>query len=139
MSILRARMEGGRFAAGFVREADTIRKDPGQCVQESIAAVFTAFREAGTARQGGVLLRDREFSLPVGVSLITPAVSSCGGRPPVAEPCGFSRTRPGRRLCLRAASRARGRRRDTPLLAVEEQWEVLLPERHEGYVDWRMA
>ena len=31
----------------------------------------------------------------------------------------------------------RGRRRDTPLLAVEEQWEVLLPERHEGYVEWQ--
>ena len=31
----------------------------------------------------------------------------------------------------------RGRRRDTPLRPVEEQWDILLPERHEGYVSWQ--
>ena len=71
LSILRARMEGGRrnkalrgvlywrVAAGFVRKGDTLRKDPGQRVQASIAAVFTTFREAGTARQAAARLRDR--------------------------------------------------------------------------------
>ena len=144
LSVLRARMEGGRrnralrgalywrVAAGFVREGDTIRKDPDQRVQASVAAVFAAFREAGTARQAAARLRDRDIGLPVrdhssGEVLWRPA--SCSrtlripGNPAMGGACAYG---------LR-----RGRRRDTPPLPVEERWEVLLPERHEGYAGWQ--
>ena len=144
LSILRARMEGGRrnkalrgalywrVAAGFVREGDTIRKDPDQRVQASIAAVFSAFREAGTARQAAVVLRDRDISLPVrdhsSGALLWRAASYGRTLRILKNPAMGGAYAYGLR---------RGRRRDTPLLAVEEQWEVLLPERHEGYVEWQ--
>ena len=144
LSVLRARMEGGRrnkalrgalywrVAAGFVREGDTIRKDPDQRVQASIAAVFSAFREAGTARQAAVVLRDRDISLPVrdhsSGALLWRAASYGRTLRILKNPAMGGAYAYGLR---------RGRRRDTPLLAVEEQWEVLLPERHEGYVEWQ--
>ena len=144
LSVLRARMEGGRrnkalrgalywrVAAGFVREGDTIRKDPDQRVQASIAAVFTAFREAGTARQAAVVLRDRDINLPVrdhsSGALLWRAASYSRTLRILKNPAMGGAYAYGLR---------RGRRRDTPLLAVEEQWEVLLPERHEGYVEWQ--
>ena len=53
------------MSAGFLLEGDTLRKDPDQRVQASIAAVFSAFREAGRARQAAVLLGDRDISVPV--------------------------------------------------------------------------
>ncbi len=77
LSVLRARMEGGRrnkalrgalywrVAAGFVRSGETVRKDPDQRVQGAIEAVFGTFREAGTARQAAALLRERGIELPV--------------------------------------------------------------------------
>ncbi len=77
LSVLRARMEGGRrnkalrgalywrVAAGLVRSGETIRKDPDQRVQGALLAVFRTFREAGTARQAAALLRDRDIELPV--------------------------------------------------------------------------
>ena len=77
LSVQRARMEGGRqnkalrgalywrVAAGFVRSGETIRKNPDQRVQGAMLEVFRTFREAGTARQCGAVLRDRGMELPV--------------------------------------------------------------------------
>ena len=144
LSILRARMEGGRrnkalrgalywrVAAGFVREGDTIRKDPDQHLQTAILEVFRIFRETGTARQAAARLRDMDVELPVrnhssGMIEWQPAsyerVLRILGNPAMggAYAYGFRRGRP----------------RDAPLRPVEEQWDVLLPERHEGYVSWQ--
>ena len=121
VSILRARMDGGRrnkalrgalywrVAAGFVREGDTIRKDPDQRVQASIAAVFSAFREAGTARQAAVVLRDRDISVPV-------RDHSSGAL--LWRPASYSRTLRILKNPAMGGAYAyglrRGRRRDTP-------------------------
>ncbi len=144
LSILRARMEGGRrnkalrgalywrVAAGFVREGDRIRKNPDQRVQAAILEVFRMFREAGSGRQTAARLRDMDMELPVrnhssGTIEWQPAsyerVLRILGNPAMggAYAYGFRRGRP----------------RDTQLRPVEEQWDVLLPERHEGYVSWQ--
>ena len=144
LSVHRARMEGGRrnkalrgalywrVAAAFERSGETIRKHPDQRVQGAILAVFAAFREAGTARQAAMLLRERDIELPVrdhsaGVILWRPA----------------SYARVLRVLKNPAMGGAyayrflRGRDRSTPLRPVEEQWEILQPEHHEGYLGWR--
>ena len=144
LSVLRARMEGGRrnkalrgalywrVAGGFVREGDGIRKDPDQRVQASIIAVFRAFREAGTARQAAALLRDREISLPL-------RDHSSGALE--WRPASYDRTLRVLKNPAMGGAYAyglrRGRGHGAPLLAVHEQWEVLLPERHEGYVAWQ--
>ena len=143
LSVLRARMEGGRrnkalrgalywrVAAGFVRSGETVRKDPDQRVQGAIEAVFGTFREAGTARQAAALLRDREIELPVrdhseGVIRWQPA--------------SYHRTLRILKNPAMGGAYAyrflRGRERSTPLRPVEEQWEILQPGHHEGYVSW---
>ena len=69
LSVLRARMEGGRRskaqrgelyaspAVGFVREGNSVRKDPDLRVQGAIEAVFARFREGGSGLQATHLLR----------------------------------------------------------------------------------
>ena len=143
LSVLRSRMEGGRrnkalrgalysrVAAGFVRSGETIRKDPDQRVQGAIEAVFETFREAGTARQAAAVLRERGIELPVrdhseGVIRWQPA--------------SYHRTLRVLKNPAMGGAYAyhflRGRDRSTPLRPVEEQWEILQPEHHEGYVSW---
>ena len=84
LSVLRARMESGhrnkalrgalywRVGAGFVREGDTIRKDPDQRVQASIAAVFSAFRE--------VVRLFLEMATPAGAEAAVRAATDVAGR-----------------------------------------------------------
>lgn len=121
-----------RVAAAFVREGDTIRKHPDQRVQGAIEEVFRTFREAGTARRAAALLRAREVELPV-------RDHSEG----VVRWCPAAYHRVLRVLKNPAMGGAyayhflRGRKRSEPLRPVEEQWEVLQPEHHEGYLSWQ--
>jgi DNA invertase Pin-like site-specific DNA recombinase/predicted DNA-binding transcriptional regulator AlpA len=144
LSVLRARMAGGRrnkalrgalywrVAAGFVRSGESIRKDPDQRVQSAVLAVFAAFRETGTARQAAALLRERGIELPV---------RDHSEEVLLWKPAEYSRTL--RILQNPAMGGAyaynfrRGRDRSTPLRAVEERWEILQPEHHEGCLGWQ--
>ena len=144
LSILRARMEGGRrnkalrgalywrVAAGFVREGDTLRKDPDQRVQTAILEVFRMFRESGTARQAAARLRDKDVELP----MRNHSSGTIEWRPASYERVLRILRNPAMGGAYAYGFR-RGRPRDTPLRPVEEQWDVLLPERHEGYVEWQ--
>ena len=144
LSILRARMEGGRrnkalrgalywrVAAGFVREGDTIRKDPDQRVQTAILEVFRIFRETGTARQAAARLRDMDVELPVR----NHSSGTIEWRPASYQRVLRTLQNPAMGGAYAYGFR-RGRPRDAPLRPVEEQWDVLLPERHEGYVNWQ--
>ncbi len=144
LSVQRARMEGGRrnkalrgalywrVAAAFERSGETIRKHPDQRVQGAIEAVFAAFHEAGTARQAAVLLREREIELPVrnhstGEILWRPATYDRVLRVLKNPAMGGAY----------AYHFLRGRERSTPLRPVEEQWEILQPGHHEGYLSWQ--
>ena len=144
LSVHRARMEGGRrnkalrgalywrVAAAFERSGETIRKNPDQRVQGAILTVFETFREAGTARRAAMLLRERGVELPVrdhstGVILWRPAsyhrVLNVLKNPAMGGAYAYNLLR--------------GRDRSTPLRPVEERWEILQPEHHEGYLSWQ--
>ena len=144
MSVLRARMEGGRrskaqrgelYASppiGFVREGNLLRKDPDVRVQTAIETVFARFREGGSGLQAARLLRAEGVRLP--------------SRPRNAQAVTWKDTTYSRVMeILRNPAMGgayaygkgrRGYRDDGALLAPQERWRVLKPDHHEGYVPW---
>ena len=139
LSLIRARMEGGkrnkalrgelysRVPIGFVREGSTLRKDPDTRVQAAIATVFARFRQAGSARQATILLCEAGEDIP-------------NRRQPGApvEWCPASYGRVSRILTspTMGGAYAYGLRRGAPLRPVSERWDILVSEKHEGYVSW---
>ena len=144
LSVLRARMEGGRrskaqrcelyasVACGFVREGNGIRKDPDLRVQAAIEAVFARFREGGSGLQATHLLREAGVRLP----------SRPHGADAVAwRDATYSRVKDILKNPAMGGAYAYGKARfgyrdDGTLLPPEERWRVLKPGRHEGYVSW---
>ena len=143
LSVLRARMEGGRrnkalrgelwsrVAIGFVRDRCGIRKNPDERVQTAILSVFARFREAGTARQATRLLREAGEQIPV---------RSQPDAVVTWEDASYERVLRIVKNPAMGGAYAYGLRRGIghgmPLRPVSERWEILQPGRHEGYVSW---
>ena len=144
LSVLRARMEGGRRSKaqrgelyssppiGFVREGNGIRKDPNLRVQAAVEAVFARFREGGSALQATHLLREAGVQLPS---------RPHGADVAVWRDATYSRVKDILRNPAMGGAYAHGKARfayrdDGTLLSPEERWRVLKPGRHEGYVSW---
>ena len=144
LSVLRARMEGGRrskaqrgelyasVACGFVREGDGIRKDPDLRVQAAVEAVFARFREGGSGLQATHLLREAGVRLPS---------RPHGADAVVWRDASYSRVMEILRNPAMGGAYAYGKARSAyrdegTLLPPEERWRVLKPGRHEGYVSW---
>ena len=144
LSVLRARMEGGRrskaqrgelyasVACGLVREGNGIRKDPDLRVQAAIEAVFARFREGGSALQATHLLREAGVQLPSrphGADAVVwrdatySRVKDILGNPAMGGAYAYGKARSAYRD-------------DGTLLSPEERWRVLKVDRHEGYVSW---
>jgi DNA invertase Pin-like site-specific DNA recombinase len=130
------------LAIGYVRgEGDRIEKDPDLRIREAIGAVFAKFAELRSVRQ--VLLWFRQEALP-----LPAAVYGAGGRtvlwkapiyntllhiltnPVYAGAYAFGRTESRVRIEGGRKRVIRGHRRE------REQWQVLITEHHEGYIDW---
>ena len=147
---LRARLLGGArnkarrgelelaLPTGLVRREDgRVALDPDQSVTSALGALFATFRKTGsagaTARRllaDGVRLPRRLRSGPDKGALtwVAPTRQRVGAilaNPRYAGAYAYGRTR---------ATRQGGRptRRRLPL----EQWQVLLPDAHPGYIDW---
>jgi DNA invertase Pin-like site-specific DNA recombinase len=127
---------------GYVRiRHDRIAMNPDLRVRETIALVFRKFAEFQSVRQVHLWLRQEQirmpaieiseegqrvvWKLPVYSSVLRPLTN-----PIYAGAYAFGRT------CSRVTVEAgrkrirRGHRRD------RSEWEVLIPEHHEGYVSW---
>ena len=125
---------------GFVHdEADQVVLDPDESVREAIATVFRRFDHLGSARQvmlsllGDNLLVPRR---PTGARRTSwapasyPAIHDFLTNPAYAGAFVFGRTRTDKRLDEhgRIVSRTR--------MVPREEWEVLIPDHHPGYVTW---
>ena len=135
----RGELYQGPVAAGYVLDGAQLRKDPDEHVQEAIGQVFAKFRELGTARQVARALRAEGVKLPSrhlderGLEWHRATYSRVWNvlrNPVMGGAYAWGRTRTSMQLDER--DQARKSRRKVPL----EDWQVLLPEHHEGYVEW---
>lgn len=132
-----------RVAAGYVRIGnDRIEKDPDQRVQHALGLVFAKFSELQSVRQVHVWLRDEGIALPAASHS---AAQGCGvvwklplyntvhnilTNPVFAGAYAFGRTTSKVSVENGRKHIRRGLRR--PLA----DWDVLLKDRHEGYIPW---
>ena len=124
---------------GYVLDGKELRKDPDGHVQEAIALVFAKFRELGTARQVAKALRAEGVKLPSrhrdkrGLEWREATYSRVWNvlrHPAMGGAYAWGRTHTSMRLDER--DQARKSQRKVPM----EDWQVLLTDRHEGYVEW---
>jgi DNA invertase Pin-like site-specific DNA recombinase len=160
LHVLRARLEGGirnKAARGELRrglpvgliwgEADgEIRFHPDEAVTGVLAAVFGQFAACGSARATWLWLRAEGLRWPLqkvaytrrgsGIPEITwveptyHAVHTTLTHPAYAGAYVYGRTRKERYLDPGGALRQRSRR------LPRDQWEVLIPGHHPGFIDW---
>jgi excisionase family DNA binding protein len=110
-----------------------------EAVREAIATVFRRFDELGSARQVLLSLRADGLLLPrrpagagrIGWAAATyPAVHDLLSNPAYAGAFVFGRTRTEKRLD------AAGRLLVHTRLLPREQWAVLIPDHHPGFISW---
>ena len=160
LHVLRARLEGGiknKAARGELRrslpvgliwgETDgEIRLHPDEAVTGVIAAVFGRFAVSGSVRATWLWLRTEGLRWPLqkaaytrrgnGLPEITwveptyHAVHTTLTHPAYAGAYVYGRTRKERYLGPGGALRQRSRR------LPRDQWEVLIPDHHPGFIDW---
>lgn len=129
-------------AVGYVRgSGDRIEQDPDLRIREAIALVFHKFRDLHSVRQVLLWLRQESIALPSadygpqGRSIvwrlpIYNTVLHVLSNPVYAGAYAFGRTETrvriedGRKHLVHGVRRAR------------EQWQVLITEHHQGYIDW---
>jgi DNA invertase Pin-like site-specific DNA recombinase len=125
---------------GFVYdEEDQVVLDPDESVREAIATVFRRFDEVGSARQVMLsLLGDNVLvpRRPTGARRTSwaaasyPAIHDFLTNPVYAGAFVFGRTRTDKRLDDHGRIVTRTR------LLPRDEWEVLIPDHHNGYVTW---
>jgi DNA invertase Pin-like site-specific DNA recombinase len=158
LHVLRARLEGGiknKAARGELRrglpvglmwgEADgEIRFHPDEAVTGVLAAVFEQFAVSGSVRATWLWLRGQGLRWPLQqavylhgkpgeITWVEPtyhAVHTTLTHPAYAGAYVYGRTRDEH--CLGADGALRKRRRKLP----RDQWEVLIPDHHPGFIDW---
>jgi DNA invertase Pin-like site-specific DNA recombinase len=122
-------------------EGDRIEKDPDRRVREAISLIFRKFAELQTVRQVLVWIRQEQILLPVLQQ--GPGKQPILWKMPVYHTLHHILTNP-----VYAGAYAFGRRGTTVALAEgrkrmirtfhrrSDAWEVLIRDRHEGYISW---
>ena len=149
--LIRERLQGGirnkasrgelyhHIPVGYVRDGSSLRKDPDRQVQNAVEMVFCRFREHGSARQTIQALRDAGVRLPSRrrhsdrVEWVEPTyerVRSILSNPAMGGAYAYGRQRTERIVDDDDQVRRIIRR------VAREDWQVLLEDRHEGYVSW---
>jgi DNA invertase Pin-like site-specific DNA recombinase len=153
LHVLRARLDGGirnKAERGELRrglpvgliwgdEPGEVRKHPDEAVTGVIAAIFAKFASCGSVRATWLWLRGQGLSFPLQRSghaeldWVTPtytAVHHVLTNPAYAGAYAYGKTRQERRVDETGTVHQRRRR-----LAAGD-WEVLIPDHHEGFIDW---
>jgi DNA invertase Pin-like site-specific DNA recombinase len=127
---------------GFVRTRDNrCEMDPDRRIQEMIRLVFRKFEEMGSIRQVLLWFRSEGVELPAveygpfgrGVIWKLPVYNTIHKvltNPMYAGAYAFGRTKTRTEVQDGRAVRRRGGR------LPQEEWKVLIPHHHEGYVSW---
>jgi hypothetical protein len=126
---------------GFVwGDADgEVRFHPDEAVTSAIRAVFTRFAELGSVRQVWLWFRSERLSFPLqthgveGIRWVAPtytAIHHMLTNPVYAGAYVYGRTRRERYVATDGTIQQRIRR------LPRAEWGVLLPNHHEGFIDW---
>ena len=129
-------------AIGFIRgDGDRIEKDPDLRIREAIAAVFTKFAQLHSVRQVMLWFRQEAMVLPAAVygplgrrvqwkAPVYNTILKVLTNPVYAGAYAFGRTQTrvriedGRKRVIRGHAKPR------------ENWQVLITQHHESYIDW---
>ena len=153
LHVLRARLDGGirnKAARGELRrglpvgfvwgEADgEVLFHPDESVRAAVRAVFERFQEFGSARRVWLWFRSEGLDFPLQVHGSAPirwvaptytAIYNALRNPVYAGAYAYGKSR--REQTVDEHGNSRKRIRYLP----REQWAVLLPAHHEGYIDW---
>jgi DNA invertase Pin-like site-specific DNA recombinase len=154
LHVIRARLQGGvrnKAARGELRrglpiglvwgEADgEIFLDPDEAIRNAIHFVFAKFAELGSVRQVWLWLLSEETSFPhrphySGAEVMWDPPTYCAVHnlltsPMYAGAYSYGRTRQHR--FVDESGRVRQVTRKLP----RSEWAVLIPDHHEGYIDW---
>ena len=154
LHILRARLNGGirnKAARGELRrglpvgfvwgEADgEVRFHPDEAVRTTVAAVFAHFAQTGSARRVWLRFRSEGLTVPLQmhqkgeirwVEASYTAIHHVLSNPVYAGAYAYGKTR--RETMLDASGARKNRVRHLP----QSEWQVLIKEHHEGFIDWR--
>jgi DNA invertase Pin-like site-specific DNA recombinase len=152
--VLRARLNGGirnKAARGELRrglpvgfvwgEADgEVDFHPDEAVRTTIASVFARFAETGSARRVWLWFRSEGLRFPLRmhqrceirwVEASYTAIHHVLSNPVYAGAYAYGKTR--RETTLDASGARKKRVRHLP----QSEWQVLIKEHHEGFIDWR--
>ena len=153
LHILRARLDGGirnKAARGELRrglpvglvwgeEDGEVRFHPDEAVTSAIGTVFERFEEFGSVRRVWLWFRSEGLAFPLqsiqlrDIQWVAPtyhAIHSVLTSPVYAGAYVYGKTRHER--YVDEQGRVRKRVRKLP----RSEWGVLIPEHHEGYIDW---
>jgi len=154
LHILRARLNGGirnKAARGELRRGlpvglvwgstdGEVRLHPDEAVQTAIASIFSHFAETGSARRVWLWFRSEGLRLPtqmvpkseiVWMDASYHAIHQVLSNPVYAGAYVYGRTR--QETKLDESGIAKRRMRHLP----QSEWQVLIKEHHEGYIDWQ--
>ena len=153
LHILRARLDGGirnkaargelrrGLPVGFVwgEEDGEVCFDPNEAVVSAIRTVFTKFTELGSARKVWLWFRSENLSFPLRAHMkseirwVAPTYTALHHvltNPVYAGAYAYGKCRHER--YVDEQGRLRKRTRHLP----QAEWAVLLPDHHQGFVDW---
>lgn len=130
----------GTVAIGYVQTADRLEKHPDERVRSAIDLVFRKLAELGSARRVYFWLRDNKILAPVRGTTKQDPVDWEPARyhtllhmiknPVYAGAYAYGRNRAS--LCLKDGRKRVVRKK----YANPEEWNVLIKDHHEGYIDW---
>ena len=132
----------GQVAIGYVRtDRNGIEKTPDLRVQDALRGLFVKFQQTGSVRQTLLWYRQNKVSLPtwgeesgnrevVWKLPVYNRVHSILKNPVYAGAFVYGRSRTRTVIIDGRARKSEGHR--VPL----EQWEVVIKDHHEGYIDW---
>jgi DNA invertase Pin-like site-specific DNA recombinase/uncharacterized protein YndB with AHSA1/START domain len=154
LHVLRARLNGGirnKAARGELRrglpvgfewgEGDSeIRFDPDQAVTGAIRCAFEKFDEFGSVRRVWLYFRSKGLQFPsrrtqrskIRWTIPTyPAIHEVLTNPVYGGAYAYGKSR--QETCVDENGKLKKRVRRLP----QSEWDVLMPEHHEGYIDWK--
>jgi DNA invertase Pin-like site-specific DNA recombinase len=127
---------------GFVRTEDEgMEKTPDRQIQEAIAGIFRKFHELGSVRQVLLWYREEKLLIPalsresgnrkvVWIEPVYPTIFGILKNPAYAGTFVWGRKHSRTSIVEGRARKTRGHARP------QDQWEVTIPDHHEGYITW---